>query len=516
MLAFPDLSKPYILYTDASDSCIGTVLMQKHECGDVMVEKPVFYSVQLHDAQTQWSPVVKEAYAIYKSLLKLKPYIENCEVIVKSDHKPLKKYFMDTIQNTKIDCWSLTLQEFNLKFIWIAGAANKAADCLSQLYSPKEDQNNGDTPPETINMLTQEEQEESSVYKCESPTSAKSSTSSLSSKLHSMFVYLLLTCFRWWTSFKYTPSFSITCNFQQGGDGQCTYCDHELSEMDTFDHNLIWSIAVDSDNATDLLSSLQKATDMTLCLKSLKQDQKHDPQIQDIIEQLNSGKASRRMQAKYSITSDGLLHFNADIYGHVQPVIFLPQKYRQSVLTAMHDNLGHLGIHRTYHIIWQLYYWPQLYNDISRYCQQCKTCQQQMLHHEKQPMLSSSVPNYPFQKIAVDLVDQVNIQSYDGNQYILTCMDMLTLWVEAMPLKSKDTKLVGKLIIDHIICHFGCPEILLSDNGGEFCSKVIDEICTELSIKHIKTAPYAQANGKLENFHKLLISLIKKNVQHDA
>ena len=96
-------------------------------------------------------------------------------------------------------------------------------------------------------------------------------------------------------------------------------------------------------------------------------------------------------------------------------------------------------------------------------------------------------------------------------------MDMLTSWVEAVPLKSKDTKLVGKLIIDHIICRFGCPKILLSDNGGEFCSKVIDDICTELSIKHIKTAPYhAQANGKLENFHKLLISLIKKNVQHDA
>ena len=81
-----------------------------------------------------------------------------------------------------------------------------------------------------------------------------------------------------------------------------------------------------------------------------------------------------------------------------------------------------------------------------------------MLHCEKQPMLLSSVPNYPFQKIAVDLVGPVNIQLYDGNQYILTCMDMLTSWVEAIPLKSKDTKLVGKLIIDHIICHFGCPQ----------------------------------------------------------
>ena len=114
--------------------------MQQHEHNGELIEKPVFYySVQLHDAQIRWSPVVKEAYAIYKSVLKLKSYIENCEVLVKSNHKPLKKYFTDSIQNTKIDRWSLTLQEFNLKFMWIAGAANKAADFMSRLYSPTDD-----------------------------------------------------------------------------------------------------------------------------------------------------------------------------------------------------------------------------------------------------------------------------------------------------------------------------------------------------------------------------------------
>ena len=74
----------------------------------------------------------------------MKPYIENCEVLVKSDHKPLKKYFTDSIQNTKIDRWSLTLQEFNLKFMWIAGAANKAANFMSRLYGPTDDKQNGD------------------------------------------------------------------------------------------------------------------------------------------------------------------------------------------------------------------------------------------------------------------------------------------------------------------------------------------------------------------------------------
>ena len=108
-------------------------------------KKSVFYySVQLHDAQICWSPVVKEAYAIYKSALKLNSYINNCEVLVRSDHKPLKKYFTHLIQNTKIDLLSLTLQEFNLKFMWIAGTANKAANFMSRLHSPTDGQQNAD------------------------------------------------------------------------------------------------------------------------------------------------------------------------------------------------------------------------------------------------------------------------------------------------------------------------------------------------------------------------------------
>ena len=136
---------------------------------------------------------------------------------------------------------------------------------------------------------------------------------------------------------------------------------------------------------------------------------------------------------------------------------------------------------------------------------------------EKNQCRPAHVPNIHSRKWQLIWWVLSTFESFDGNQYILTCMDMLTSWVEAIPFKLKDTKLVGRLILDHIICQFGCPEEIISDNEGEFCSKVIDEICSELSIRRIKTAPYhAQANGKLENFHKLLISSIKKNIQHDA
>lgn len=60
--------------------------------------------------------------------------------------------------------------------------ANKTADCLSQLYSPKEDHNNGDTSPETINALIQEQEKSSAcMYAC--PAYVKSTAKSLMSSL---------------------------------------------------------------------------------------------------------------------------------------------------------------------------------------------------------------------------------------------------------------------------------------------------------------------------------------------
>ena len=193
--------------------------MQQHEHNGELIEKPVFYySMQLHDAQIRWSPVVKEAYAIYKSVLKLKSYIENCEVLVKSDHKPLKKYFTDSIQNTKIDRWSLTLQEFNLKFMWIAGAANKAANFMSRLYGPTDDKQNVDvldgTNVRSINTIM-----DITPAHCQPTTIIQdnhkipqSMPTSFFSWIKSLVMTVFMILLTWWQSFPYTVTIHICCN----------------------------------------------------------------------------------------------------------------------------------------------------------------------------------------------------------------------------------------------------------------------------------------------------------------
>ena len=81
LLVYPDTQKPYILYTDASDTCLGAVLTQKGEDGEGKeVEKPIYFlSHKLSDTQCRWSTIEKEAYAIHYSLQKLDHYLHGAE-----------------------------------------------------------------------------------------------------------------------------------------------------------------------------------------------------------------------------------------------------------------------------------------------------------------------------------------------------------------------------------------------------------------------------------------------------
>ena len=129
LLVYPDLNKPYVLYTDASDTCIGACLTQ--ECdGD---EKPIYYlSHKLSRSQCKWSVVEKEAFAIHFALQKLDYYLHNAQFVIKTDHKPLKYLLESPMQNKKIQLWALSMAGFNCSIEYIAGTTNTCADLLSR------------------------------------------------------------------------------------------------------------------------------------------------------------------------------------------------------------------------------------------------------------------------------------------------------------------------------------------------------------------------------------------------
>lgn len=113
--------KKYILYTDASNDCIGTCLTlpcDEYLGSDPYVrnEKPIYcLSYKLTGTQTRWSTIEKEAFAIHFTLQKLDHSLHNADLIIRTDHKPLKYLLDSPMQNKKIQLWVLGIAGYNCK-----------------------------------------------------------------------------------------------------------------------------------------------------------------------------------------------------------------------------------------------------------------------------------------------------------------------------------------------------------------------------------------------------------------
>jgi hypothetical protein len=133
ILAHPDPSRPYVLYTDASDLAIGAILVQQDETG---TERVIAYlSHKLSGPQLHWPTIEKEAYAVIYALRKFHPYLWCATFEVHTDHKPLKSLFTAEIHNTKLQRWAIQISEYGCPIKYHPGKLNIRADMLSRISS---------------------------------------------------------------------------------------------------------------------------------------------------------------------------------------------------------------------------------------------------------------------------------------------------------------------------------------------------------------------------------------------
>ena len=118
--------------------------------------------------------------------------------------------------------------------------------------------------------------------------------------------------------------------------------------------------------------------------------------------------------------------------------------------------------------------------------------------------------SYPMQIVSADLIGPF-VESPAGNSYVLTILDHFTGWAEAYPIAKKSNECVRNVFLNDFFPRHGFPEILLTDNGGEFIALDWRECLRNLSIDHRKITPYnPQCNGRSERFNRTLKELLAK------
>ena len=132
VLISPQVDKDYVIHCDASKYSYSGILQQTRP-GTEELAPVAYFSGNFDKTQVKWNITEKEAYAIYKSVKKFAFYITGANTTVFSDHKPLKNFFEGGMNITKLDRWSLELQEFGISLSFIQGKLNTVADIISCL-----------------------------------------------------------------------------------------------------------------------------------------------------------------------------------------------------------------------------------------------------------------------------------------------------------------------------------------------------------------------------------------------
>ncbi len=186
--------------------------------------------------------------------------------------------------------------------------------------------------------------------------------------------------------------------------------------------------------------------------------------------------------------------------------LLLPKSYRNMILKMSHSSVwaGHLGRKKTGQRLLKNFFWPGVYGEIAAMCRSCPECQKGYKSvHSKYPLPRIDTP---FNRVAMDVVGPVE-RTY---KYMFTYMDYSSRYAEAIPLRKVNSESILKALMG-IFSRLGIPREILSDNGANLTSKLVEEVFTLLDIGHIKTSPYhPQTDGMVERFHKTLKEMLRK------
>ena len=94
---------------------------------------------------------------------------------------------------------------------------------------------------------------------------------------------------------------------------------------------------------------------------------------------------------------------------------------------------------------------------------------------------------------------------------VLVVVDHFTRYVQAFISKNHMARTMARVLYNNYFPIFGFPQCLMSDQGTEFCGKVIAVMCSLLGVEKIRTTPYhPQTNGSAERVHQTLQQMIGK------
>ena len=185
--------------------------------------------------------------------------------------------------------------------------------------------------------------------------------------------------------------------------------------------------------------------------------------------------------------------------------VVVPSEHRKRVMSLAHEFIvgGHLAAKKTIYHITTSFHWPGITSDVTRLFRLCEICQKTVPEEKRTKVPIGKIPimDVPFHCVAVDLIGPITQVSDNGKRYSLTIVDFAIKYPEAVALPRIEIERLAEALL-YVFSRVGFSTKILSDEGSQFTSNLMKEVCRLISLKQLFTIPYnPKCNGLCERMN---------------
>lgn len=158
-----------------------------------------------------------------------------------------------------------------------------------------------------------------------------------------------------------------------------------------------------------------------------------------------------------------------------QTQLVIPPKFRPLILNQLHEEMGHLGVERTLHLVRERFFWPHMQRDNEHHInKRCSCVKWKRPQKTVRAPLMSTVTTCPFELVSMDFLHLEKCKG--GCDYIIMLMDHFTHYAQAYACRNNSARTAAEKIFGDFVLKFGSPTKLHHDQGSEFENKLFAEL----------------------------------------
>ena len=472
ILAHPDLSKEFILTTDASNTSIAWTLSQ---LDDASKERAILYGGRaLRDAEVNRDVTSLEGIALVSAIKACHHYLADSHFTVYSDHESLIHLRNTQNKSGRMFRWAILLQEYDYTVKHKSGKTNHV-DGLSRIKYP---------PEPTSQQLLRLNDDEYDRIRTIATTSQNKNQTSLSDN----------------TDCGDNNDF---VNIRNHVELKLSYNEIDV-ETATYDNTASIVAAI-----VDIAEAQRKAPELERFFNYIEHDVLPE---NEILARKTSVECDR-----FYIRDNILYHTftprnaNTDIPRNSHEQIVIPSNMKNEIIKSFHDDFAHAGFDRMYASIRTRNFWVDMYNNIRDYVTTCETCQKNKRHYHaiRAPLCPIPVEDV-FSRIHLDIVGILPESGDNKYKYILIVADSFSKWIEAYPLKTQTSVEIAEVLFREYFSRYGFPIQIVTDRGANLISRVMQQLCKFCKISRMATSAFHQsANSMAERNIGTLIAAVR-------